>query len=1700
MKKVITSSSTLLSGLIALVMMLASQSALAEYVKLTALDGTGGTGGEGYASLVDANVNSKMGHSFDPGNPERADAYIVVKAAKAVVPNFYFLVTGGDTGDYPTRNWKKWNIYGGNFESDADAKRGDVGDPAAAGWTLIDERDGEALPQANTEPANFQFNQADGTTAYQYFWIEILESVQGSDVWLQMAEWGLGTYGDFEKYLEDLANQETGTDEPIKYTIIDGDRNNSDNEGLPKLFDGDIYTKWGNGLTAKNYGETTNGAFFIVKTSRAIAPGYYKLVTGTDNASWTHRNWNTWQIYGIAAADAPNGKPTRDSDKWVLLDRKDNISEEQLPDKNSFTVIFNLSEENTEKYQYFKVEIDRIMSGDGYMQMSEFALGDEYTLALDRNAIVDQASFNPDAFAEKALLDKFAQAIEDVKACNDPFALGTLNETIDNLKGEIATSESQYAELITSRNQAINLIADDNLKAAAKAYAEAWISEDDAIATSTEYPAGNFAYIKANRQLTGAEAQAEAKRFSEYLTANMKAVDDPIYATYDIVIDANGFNDGEMGHSLIDGDRENTKWCANTSHKPWRIVFKSSEPIKPTYYGLVTGGDTNSYPDRNWKTWKIWAANFEEGEEVTEESDKWVLIDEKNNVGTDILKTTNKYESYINLSIGCTEPYEYFKIVVEAGGGDLIQMNEFTFYNLGNLNEYREEFIAQVEDFDPEERPAYIGYINEYKEKYQTLLGAVNPPDVMKAFNDMKELQDLISNSADLYEDYESLVEELEVTNIESETLAAWQESYLNDNEGPGSKFIRGTHDYINETLYLDNDGITAEKDYLQWIINAVNDGVYILLDGHTRGQWGDGFYGHLIDGIALNSTEIDPETGEEKEVLATKWGGQADPNGDTYIIFRTIDPVNPFFYTLTTGNDTGKFPGRNWGTWYIYGANFEGDGDATKDAEGWVLIDSKENVGQDRLHPVNAEPSYFGFSTETTEEYLYYKVVVTKAYSGDAIQMNELHFGTEDEFNEIKEQYTAEANEFEYDIVAEQALIDEYEETVGDISECTNMEVLFRINFQLAELRDKITASAAVYARYEAAVEAAKAYLEENTLAESEALTIFSDYLTLGAGEEPSELYPNGPAAYVLDEHVLADSVVLEEIEFLESLKTAAVAAGYGKGTDISSLIVNRTFKKAGESLKDEEGNNIGREAEGWTGNIFRTDTDDANTNEVYAAEFCNELKTFDVSQTLSDMKNGFYKVTLNAGFRPNGDLLSYNYAAMAYANDVQTYIPVVREATVEAEDEAYRGSYAPDRMIYNEDSTETFGWGIWGCEGAAHAFAQGRYAITLVAQVTDGTLTIGVKNEGTKDNEWTAVGNFGLVYLGEEEADAAEALQEAADYNAARITTLTELYEALAEAEHYSDAPNFGAAQKEALAANSGAATFEAEKAIGETMQAIYEAKQAYLDLFNATGLVYEKWFNYAGNDDAETAVYDVWDNLDEGAYADAEAAKAAKAELYAEYPSYLEIKRNATTGEETKGTNVDIQRDGFELDIVTLGVNPSIELNALYEALAEDETVLAFDYTAEQEIAGGFIYYETPNLLTEVKEEFAAMPAAAEWTTAYVNVTKGIRQLGFGSAANHGIFWQISSTVTKDDELALKARNFRFITKAQMLAEGGKALNGETGDLNGDAVVDIADAVSVLNIMAEDGFSADADINGDGKVDIADFVSILNIMAEQ
>lgn len=1692
-------------SLAAAMMLLSSQSVMAQYKELTALDGMLSYGqssvshAEAYDKLVDKKENTKWGGWFDPSLDDEGSwpidqansankMYIIVKADEAVVPTFYFLVTGNDTGSNPGRNWASWKIYGGNFENDEAAVR------EGEGWTLIDDREDEPLPAENFGHKDLDFNQADGKTAYQYFWIEITKSVEGADVYLQMAEWGLGTYGSFLAYLDYLNNLPTATDEPVNFIYKAGAPEGFANEGQANLFDGSSATKWCCSFTNRQKGATANGGYIIFKASRPMAPSYYALTTANDTQANPGRNWRQWQIYGMNATNEES--VTRDAEGWVLLDDKANVPAgtgmNQLPAANYTQSYFTLTEPNTTEFRYFKLELDQCMS-DGLQQMSELTLGDSYTVVLDRDAITKaaEANYDPDMFAEKALLDEMGSLIAQIKECTDFAKLSELSAAIDELATKVNTSATNYAELTTARNQALLAIGGGKLNDDAVQYLTTWANDADAVAPNNEFPIGNYAYLKANRQVTGEEAIAEANRINAFIINNSE-MPEPITAVYEFLSGTtDNWNAGEGPEFLIDGmsglnGTESTKWGTGTSQERY-LIFKSinadtkeNEPIQPTYYGLVTGNDTDTYRDRNWKNWKIWGANFASDEEATKNAEGWVLIDNKQNVGTDVLKTTNMFESYIYLSEGCAVPYTYFKIEVYHEGG--MQMNEFTFYNTGNLAEYREAFAEQFAGYDPMERPAYKGFTDAYKDKYEELKTTVNAPDVMKIKNQLVDLQNDIATSADLYEKYDSVYSNHIVSlSIESESMQAWQEGYTSSEAvAPCAKYIRGTHAYIVENLSLDNDGIKAEIDYLSTIVNAVEKDLYILLGGNTINQWGDGFYGNLIDGVALNYTEkqVDPDTGEEKdvEVKATKWGGDADANGNTYIIFRTMDKTNPFFYTLTTGNDTGSYPGRNWGTWYIYGANFEGDGEATKDAEGWILIDSKEEVGQDRLHPVNAEPSYFGFSTETTEPYTYYKVVVTRAYSGNAIQMNELHFGTPEEFEAIKDDYTNAANNFDYDIRAEQALIDKYKETIPEIDECANMEALFRVNYQLETLRESITACAKVYDKYADDVEAVKQYLQDFKLEDSEALATLNSYINDDL--QPNETFAHGSVSTILDDHILPDSVVAEEIEFLESLKKAAVTAGYVAGTDISSMITNRSFAKA-EQVVDTDGNKVSgtKQPEGWNGYVYSNGTNAEGT--MSAAEFCNEQSKFNISQTLNDMKNGYYELKLNAGFRPNGDIKSLNYNAIAFANDTKTYVPVVREGMT-AKENSWTGEYA-DKVLYacdveegtgdpEVDSVEV-GYVIWGVQGTINAIMQDRYEVTMVAKVTDGKLTFGLKNEGTLvGGDWLGAGNFRLTYLGEE--PTAEAIAAAAESNGARVAILTETYVPgnFADLAEFKAAPNFGAAQREALADAASRTTVDQLIADGNIFEEINATKAAYFKLCDYATRVYEKWLNHASaGSDLDMDTEAVYASLDEGQYADAAAADAALAALLEKYPDYLEL----TDENVSNATWDEVAEFNYEFTAVKDG-RIIARLGKLYDDLTENETILEFEYTSENDLEGGMLY----NMTTAKNIALDKLEATSE----FKKVSVSVKELGFTKATDI-----VGLQVTMAAGAVISVRNMRFV-----------AVPGVKGDVDGNGTVGVGDIEAILNIMAGGDSNPAADVDGNGSVGVGDIEAILNIMA--
>ncbi len=1589
----------------ALVMLLSGQSAMAQYVPLTALNGTSGTGGEGYPKLVDAKSATKWGQGYDVRNGDVA--WIIIKAESPVVPTNYFLQIANDTGSNTGRNWQDWTIYAANFASDGEAVR------ESEAWTVVDERVGYILPTSNFSLWDMEFNKADGTTAYQYYMIEITNSVATEGTYLQMSEWGLGTADDFNAFL----NQESSVNEPITYTVIAGDRHNNDGESASKLVDGNNFTKWGTGINEGN----TNGNYVIINASRTVAPTYYKLVTGTDNASFPNRNWKNWEIYGTKETES--SKITRDSEGWVLLDKRTDIGKDILPDNNSYEVYFEFNQGDIEKYRNFKIEVRDIFSGSGFQQMSEFALGDAASFEVDKKTYLNYlTTIAPEKPYNASLVAKVQELAATIQGATQPAQLGESYNKANEIKGEIANSVAayeKYQEVINTVTAHFN--NHECITGEGRTIIDKYLNQE--IAPNAEFANGSYLYIMKNLQLDNDQINEEGlfansllEKYASDLT-DSPVPDDLIYTL--IAGTENTSNPAENPDCLFDGDT-GTKWCT-VGERPVYVIFSTSEAIAPTYIKLTTANDSqNNGGARNWKKWKIYGANFATSEEATNrDAAEWVLIDEKSGLTTANIPAANYADAYLNFSKPSDTKFEYFRIEVEEffavdNGMDRQQMSEIRFGNNANRilerNAAYEEFAAY--DLDVKCQKALI---EEYKEKLQDLQYCADIATQRSYTDALLAQQTKIDECVLAYEEYEDAFSAMDESYFEGYGQATtWAQGYVGTNEGPNNMYINGTHDYIMENLLLSTSQIKAETEYINAMMSAADMGTMICLGGHTGISWGD----------HENWTKLIDNN------LETKWGGAIDANGGNWVIFRSLGAINPYFYTLNTGNDTQSNPGRNWKNWQIYGANFAGDGEATVDAEGWVLIDDKQNIGQDRLHPTNHTASYFGFSSETTEPYMYYKVVVTGAYSGDAVQMQELIFGTEEEFTEIKDSYTLAANEYPYgDKIAEQKLLDNYEALVETIQDVVNMEVLFRINYGLETLRDSIDDCAEVYGRYIEKVAAEQEYLAEQGLTESEALTTYTTYLEGDA--EPSDIYPNGEAQYIIDNHLLADSVVVAEMDFLESLKRGAVAAGYKAGTDISVLILNPEFRQGGEN---------------WSQDVYGHQVNEENT--MGAAEMTESHSVFDLNQTLTGLKNGYYLVKLNAAFRPNNkDIYSYNHHAIAYANEMSTMVPNVIEGMIPVDEAVNRENCwlepggLEDRPIEVKDGdvvTDTLGYVVWGIQSCCYAFNAGRYEIALVAKVTDGNLTIGVKNDGTPaGGDWCGVSNFRLTYLGEEATE--EALTEAATYNAARIDAMTNPETGYVpmdtEDVNYKNAPNFAAAQKDALLASVGKAEYAALVEAGKVFEATNETKHAYITLNDAKNNVYNKWGAEVLIEDLtalEDDIYAVMDNLNLGMYADAEAALDAKEALYVKYPDYL-VFDMAKTQINMEYTNAD----AFTYDVVTSGANPTIALSGFYENIDSTRVILAIDYKSEVALNDGRFYFATPNLDPNQSKGAGDLEATADWKTIYWDITEAVSEWNFG-AKDSWIRWELTSENL--EATGISVRNARVITREEMEAVGG------------------------------------------------------------
>lgn len=125
------------------------------------------------------------------------------------------------------------------------------------------------------------------------------------------------------------------------------------NEGSQNLIDGNDGTKW-----CYNWYSNTK-AYVIFKTDEPASIVDYYMVHGGDTNTNPGRAWSAWTIYGAnfdSDSEAVSG-----SDKWKKVHSKTGFS---------YGSDYSFSNLVCERYQYYKVVIDNIVSGD-LQQMAE---------------------------------------------------------------------------------------------------------------------------------------------------------------------------------------------------------------------------------------------------------------------------------------------------------------------------------------------------------------------------------------------------------------------------------------------------------------------------------------------------------------------------------------------------------------------------------------------------------------------------------------------------------------------------------------------------------------------------------------------------------------------------------------------------------------------------------------------------------------------------------------------------------------------------------------------------------------------------------------------------------------------------------------------------------------------------------------------------------------------------------------------------------------------------------------------------------------------------------------------------------------------------------------------------------------------------------------------------------------------------------
>jgi len=418
-------------------------------------------------------------------------------------------------------------------------------------------------------------------------------------------------------------------------------------------------------------------------------------------------------------------------------------------------------------------------------------------------------------------------------------------------------------------------------------------------------------------------------------------------------------------------------------------------------------------------------------------------------------------------------------------------------------------------------------------------------------------------------------------------------------------------------------------------------------------------------------------------------------------------------------------------------------------------------------------------------------------------------------------------------DLIAYQALIDDYNKEIESWKEINNLDDFLAAYKASAELKQSIKQSAANYANYIAACEDAQSQLETQS-PEGLWADMLKAYLNEENAVEPGSDYPNGSYAYIMANRDLDDEAIIAETAFVRQMLQNAIAGGITAGTEITLLMTNPTFANG---------------FEGWTTEADGISLATGGKKEIMpiarGLKDKNGNGTFNVSQSLTEMPNGIYLMEANGLFRACDDINSTFYAGQLYLNNTVNYFMSPGEDVI-SDDAAEPGVNCLGEGttdVYYDDGEIVTGWVPNGIEGCSVAFSADRYQNFCAAEVTDGNLTVGVRSLGTgQDGDWLPFGNLHVTYLGTAD-EAKDELKVVLDAYAKRAQVIVDF-----QGEAYEEVgkkPNMSEELKgeltDAIAEAENAATGEEKMALinrfSQLFNETHDCRKAYIAMWKAS-----------------------------------------------------------------------------------------------------------------------------------------------------------------------------------------------------------------------------------------------------------------------